>query len=273
MEKDFDQLEYDEQVSLIETNSVFVNSIFYFNVLSKFIHQIQDEDWYVEFFKKAMNAFYEDNKDCLSDILQYIEYMEFRTFMYKISYFFIRGLEHGNFSISDKLNLCNVPSYQFRYYKLDYYPRTGFRDTESGGFIILRTDSKVLPINLNYNLNYNNFNILYAALFLNDKELIKIALDKGIVDCQEISLKEPYIFRTFDYNYSHNLSHYFFWRDISFKQRLEEYYESIKPKQIDSTHSTNRHPNVPSSNGIFNILTGEVVRPRDDTYYIDDFRP
>lgn len=272
METDFDQLEYEEKVSLIKTNSIFVNSMFYFNVLSKYIPQIQNDDWYVELFKKAMKAFYEDNKDCLSDILQYIEYMEFRTFIYKISYFFIRGLDHSKFSITDTLSCCNVPDYQFRYYKLDY-TKSGFKDTKNGGFVILRTDPKVAPINLNYNLTYKNFSLLDAALFLNDKELIKTALDKGAVDYQEISYKEPYIFKTFDYCYSEELSHYFFSRDISFKHRLKEYLESMQPQKRDSTNSTNSNQNLSSSQGITNILTGEVVKPRDGTYYIDDFRP
>lgn len=43
-------------------------------------------------------------------------------------------------------------------------------------------------------------------------------------------------------------------------------------KNIEKNNSNRKYIKRPEKAGIYNSFTGEVVRPHDDTYYIDDFR-
>lgn len=46
--------------------------------------------------------------------------------------------------------------------------------------------------------------------------------------------------------------------------------ETFLPIVEEEKH--NRHSSINNNSGIYNSLTGEIVKPQDGTYYIDDFR-
>ena len=270
MESQLSLLKPEEQDPLIESNTIFENSFLCFNLIARVIKQIKEPDYYLELYKNFLKSAYEDNKDCLESALQYMEYAEFKVFLYKLSYFFIRGIQHGVFTKFDRFEKCNVPEFTFRYFVLGYY-RTGLTDLQNGGYTFIRTQEPKNSINLNYNINYKNFNLLEAALFLQDRELISIALDLGYTEFERLDFKVPFILKTCDSNYSYDLSLNFSYKDINLENTYHSYIDSLKPKEKKEEQiPTSQHK---QDEGIFNILTGEIVKPRNGTYYIDDFRP
>lgn len=270
MEKDIHKLEFDEVHALVESDSIFDNGVYFFNVLAGYIEQIKESDSTVDFYKKFLKALYESNKDCFASALQYIEYMEFRIFLYKMAYFFVRGLSHNAFTKEDTFVKCNIPEYRFRFNNLDYI-KTGVNMLENGHYSIPKTLDDAFVEHLNYDIDYKSCNLLEIALFLGDNELIKIALNNEVLKFKNIEFKEPYVYRVFEYSYSDTMTQYFSYRKVTLQERYDKYMDSITPKSENKKTekvTTSRQENA----GIYNTLTGEVVRPRDGTYYIDDFR-
>lgn len=270
MEKDIHKLEPDVIHALVESDSIFDNGIYFFNMLARYIEQIKETDSTVDFYKKAIKALYEDNKDCFASALQYIEYMEFRTFLYKMSYFFVRGMSHDAFTKEDTFAKCNIPEYRFRFNNLDY-TKAGVNFLENGNISIPQTPKDAFVEHLNYDIDYKSCNLLEIALFLGDNELIRIALNNEVVNFRNIEFKEPYLYRTFAYSYNDTITQYFGYRKITLQERYDKYLESIALR-IEKNNSNRKYIKRPENAGIYNSFTGEVVRPRDDTYYIDDFR-
>lgn len=250
---------WEKEVSLMTDDGL----LFYNRIKDYWVVQLTNQ-----FRKRSINC--ED--ELINNILANISFYDWHIFLYKLFYYFKKGISSGIFDIKEPVSQCNIPDntdIRFLYY-------TNLRIEFCGeDKHIELTDSKANPdefedlynkkeIFLNYHTEWRHFTLLdiaialHSGVFISYEKYISEAINMGSTEFHEIEYLIPFI----DYVPTIFTTRIFKFQDVILN------YNSLK----ESNKAKNRTCNVSESKGIFNILTGEYVQPRDGTFYIDDFR-
>lgn len=205
-------------------------------------------------------------EELVKNIITMIGFYEWHIHLYKIYHYLKKGVTEGIFDPDIKLKQCNIP-YKIPDLPIDYFTKIRFKCIKNNEYIELldKSNSEHKTLVFYCVLNFEEFTFLdvaialHASMLLPPTYFISEALNLG-----------ANIFHKFEYEVP------FAWADaiepgFEFSLNKFSHLEALK-----SCKSCLSRPIVSSNRdddekGIFNILTGEYVRPQNGTYYIDDF--
>lgn len=214
----------------------------------------------IQELKSMLNVNFEENRVAFLNLLTLIEYKEWLLYLQKVHRFIARGLIYNSISPSCTLSELCIDKFERRFQDIKFV--SGLRTD------LLNGNQDIAGQILDYSDNQDRFTILDVSLALNIYSFIHHAIAKG---CEKYMDDLSYIIPTLSLycnNLADNAIPMFGVSLVSHSSILKSFQkEKSRKKQQNQLHYAPEQ-----SGGIFNTFTGEIVKPKDDGFYIDDFR-
>ncbi len=215
----------------------------------------------IDDLRKLLCKNHEVSPKTFIDIVLYIEFLEWKLYLLNVRRFMGLGITFGVFNTETLINELRIEKFQRRFETLKFsnhcYPDRMVDSNEISSFA------------LTYNMDFEEFSFLDVSIATGIPDYIIHAITIGSIRYIENRYTIPELVRMPLWNNGEETySRCFMVNDIV-HERIYHYYKSLM-KEITERQRDN---NDSGKNGMYNILTGERVQPKDGTYYIDDYTP
>lgn len=200
------------------------------------------------------------NRKAFKDLLLLIEYNEWLLYLQKVFRFMSRGFIYQSINPNDTLDMLPIDTFERHFVDLKYIRGVSLnyskKESENNGILLHYSDDQAL------------FTYLDIAISLNVTGLIHKALATGCTKFHDICYEVPKLVTDISVETTDgNAMRFFEIENRSHNTIYNSYKEGELKKSLQS-----QQENTTRQEGIYNSFTGEIVRPTDGTYYIDDFR-
>lgn len=198
----------------------------------------------------ALRLISNDWRESYSDLLIYLEYLNWKNYLSRIYEFLKTGIQLNVLGPKTTIAELQIESFQP---KMENYPFFVYRNS-------LNCYERVKAISgFDYNKNFNRLNLLDIALILESKEQALAAIELGVKDYIEDTYYIPQLSTESEQSYG---LYYFTIRRITTKINYENY--TRQNADFKRAPSNNDSPDEE----MYNILTRRYVK---GPYYINDF--
>ena len=216
------------------------------------------KDYWTDMLISLCRKYGSQDNELTKNVIAMTIFAEWHIYIYKLYLYFKKGISHNLFDPNKSISQCNIPlewlKYRSKYYK-------GIRIKYEKTEIEVVDNTQKLYTVLQYADDFENFTILdmaaalHSGVFLPSKKFISEVMDLGATKFHKFEYEIPYI-------------------DIApsipkFSTQHFRHLEVIA-NATTSQRTIYRDPDI--SGKIFNVFTGDRVRSKDDTFYIDDFK-
>ena len=213
----------------------------------------------IDCLKGLLKCFFDANRMAFTNLILMIEYFEWLLYLNKVYNFMANGIKLHKLSANATIETLNIDQFIRNFVALKYF---------------YGRPSHVAETLLDYSDNYKNFTVLNIGLALEKGEYISFALANGCNQYQHTEYHVPdknWGFDDINQGIIKGMNHYFL-THITHESLYKLYLTREEEKQkLKQGHTITSDDASSKQVGIYNLLTGEIVKPRDGTYYIDDF--
>lgn len=257
--KEFDWDYYEKYEEDIRNGKHFDNNYMCWTILKK-SHLDSPLTREIEDFRKLLCGNHKYAPKTFIDILLYIEYLEWRLYLLDVRRFMRIGRTYEVFSKDTLVKELNIDKFQRRFdtlmFSTDCYPDKMIDNKDNAG------------VALTYDSDFEQFSILDVSIATGIEGYIKHAINIG---CDRY-IENSYIIPELVPKPTGEEYCRCFIPSLIIHENIYKKYRNANNKSIETSNVTKHITQSSKSEGIYNIFTGEIVRPKDGTYYIDDFR-
>lgn len=217
----------------------------------------QIKDYWCNELVRCVRSEFDADEALKINILAFISFAEWNIFLLKLFQYIKKGVSEGIFDKDvtvGQLDFIKTPAdYDDKYYKNVYLK---FVNKRIEGV----DSSRKIMVELEYYHNLSSFTLLDIAIALHSAAIIPP--DKFVSECKSLGVTK-YHKCEYDIPFIDFTPDRFTVRKFRHEDIIRNYLSHLNTKPTAS---------FSTGHGIYNSLSGEYVRPNDDTFYIDDFR-